>query len=82
MTATVISYASLQRRRVGKFIAREGDGKIRASGDTYRSLLQKIRKRHLNRSTLIVGYVPPKKAICIYPTLSHDPLSSHPNDED
>ena len=61
----VISYAKLQRRYGGKFIARE-DGKVLASGDTYRKLLQAIRKRRLNRQLLIVGYVPPKKAICIY----------------
>ena len=66
MTVTAISYANFQRRYIGKFIARERDGKIRASGDTYRALLQNIHKRRLNRNTLIVGYVPPKKAICIY----------------
>lgn len=65
MTITTISYAKLQRRYGGQFIARE-DGKVLASGNTYRQLLQAIRKRHLNRQTLIVGYVPPKKAICIY----------------
>ena len=61
----VISYATLQRRYGGKFIARE-NGKVLASGETYRKLLQAIRKRRLNRQALIVGYVPPKKAICIY----------------
>ena len=62
---TVISYAKLQRRYGGKFIARE-DGKVLASGATYPQLLKDIRKRRLNRQALIVGYVPPKKAICIY----------------
>ena len=62
----VISYAKLQRRYGGKFIARE-DGKVLASGETYRALLSAIRKRHLNRQTLIIGYIPPQKAICIYP---------------
>lgn len=61
----VISYAKLQRRYGGKFIARE-DGKVLASGKTYTELLRVIRRRHLNRHTLIVGYVPPKEAICIY----------------
>ena len=65
VTVKVISYAKLQRRYGGKFVARE-NGKVLASGDTYRGLLQAIRKRRLNRQTLIVGYVPPKKAICIY----------------
>ena len=61
----VISYASLQGRYGGKFIARE-DGKVRASGLTYHALLQTIRKQQLNRQNLIIGYVPPKDAICIY----------------
>ena len=66
MTIRAISYAKLQRCRGGKFIAREG-GKVRASGETYPALLKAIRKRRLNRNTLVVGYFPPKKAICIYP---------------
>jgi hypothetical protein len=70
MTTKVISYAKLQRRYGGKFIARE-DGKVLASGDTYPKLLQAIRKRRLNRQALIVGYVPPKKAICIYRSTWH-----------
>ena len=60
-----VSYEKLQPRYGGKFIARE-DGKVLASGTTYRALLQAIRKRRLDRQALIVGYVPPKKAICIY----------------
>ena len=61
----VISYAKLQRRYGGQFIARE-NGKVLASGKTYRQLLQALRKRRLSRQRLIVGYVPPQKAICIY----------------
>lgn len=61
----VIAYAKLQRRYGGKFIARQ-DSKVLASGTTYRRLLQAIRKHRLNRQRLIVGYVPPKNAICIY----------------
>ena len=66
VTVTVVSYAKLQRRYGGKFIARE-DGKVLASGETYQALLTAIRKRRLNRQALIIGYIPPKKAICIYP---------------
>ena len=62
---TTISYAKLQRRYGGKFIARH-DGQILASGTTYRTLLQAMRKRRLKRQDVIVGYVPPKDAICIY----------------
>lgn len=60
-----VSYAKLQHRYGGQFIARE-DGRVLASGTTYRQLLQAIRKRGLKRDDLIVGYVPPKDAICIY----------------
>lgn len=60
-----VSYAKLQRRYGGQFIARE-NGKVLASGTTYRQLLLAISKRRLNRQRLIVGYVPPEDAICIY----------------
>ena len=62
---TSISYAKLQRRYGGKFIART-NGHVLASGATYRQLLKAIRQHHLQRSCLIIGYVPPKDAICIY----------------
>ena len=65
MPLKTISYASLQRRYGGTFIARQ-NGKVLASGATYRTLLKTIRKRRLTRQQLIVGYVPPKNAICIY----------------
>jgi len=65
VTMTAISYAKLQRRYGGKFIARQ-NGKVLASGTTYRQLLRAIRNRRLNRQRLVVGYVPPKDAICIY----------------
>lgn len=66
MLATkTVSYAKLQGRYGGRFIARE-NGKVLASSLTYRGLLRTIRKRHLNRQRLVVGYVPLKNAICIY----------------
>ena len=52
---TVISYAKLQRRYGGKFIARE-NGTVLASGATYPQLLKVIRKRRLNREVLTIGY--------------------------
>ena len=64
-TVKVVSYAKLQHRYGNKFIARE-DGKVLASGATYPALLKAIRERALNRKALIIGYVPPKDAICIY----------------
>jgi hypothetical protein len=65
VSVKAISYARLQRRYGGQFIARQ-NGKVLASGSTYQELLQAIRKRQLNRLELIIGYVPPKDAICIY----------------
>lgn len=65
MTIKTVAYAKLQRRYGGKFIARH-DGKVLASGTTYRALLKAMTQRRLDRRAVIVGYVPPKDAICIY----------------
>lgn len=65
VSVKAISYAKLQRRYGGRFIARQ-DGKVLASGVTYRGLLRVIRRRQLNRQALIIGYVSPKDAVCIY----------------
>ena len=65
VSVKAISYAKLQRRYGGRFIARQ-DGKVLASGATYRGLLRVIRRRQLNRQALIIGYVSPKDAVCIY----------------
>ena len=65
VSVKAISYAKLQRRYGGQFIARQ-DGKVLASGVTYRELLRVIQRRQLNRQALIIGYIPPQKAICIY----------------
>ena len=61
-----VSYIKLQRRYGGKFVARH-NGRVLASETTYRKLLQLVRKRHLNRQKLIVGYIPPQGTVCIYP---------------
>ena len=60
-----VSYANLQRRYGGRFIARK-NSKVLASGVTYAQLLRAIHKHRLNRQHVIVGYVPPQSAICIY----------------
>jgi len=60
-----VSYGTWQRRYGGQFIARD-NGHVLASGRTYRQLLQAIRRRHLNRQRLTIGYIPPKDAVCIY----------------
>ena len=60
-----ISYANLQRRYGSRFIARK-NSKVLASGVTYAQLLRAIHKHRLNRQQIIVGYVPPQSAICIY----------------
>ena len=65
VSGKAISYAKLQRRYGGRFIARQ-DGKVLASGVTYRELLRAIQRRQLNRQALIIGYVSPKDAVCIY----------------
>ena len=65
VSVKAISYAKLQRRYGGRFIARQ-DSKVLASGVTYRELLRVIQRRQLNRQALIIGYVSPKDAVCIY----------------
>ena len=65
MHLTSISYSRLQRRYGGRFIARQDD-KVLASGATYRAVLAAIKQRHIRRADVIVGYVPPRHAVCIY----------------
>lgn len=64
-TIKTVSYAKLQRRFGGQFIART-NGHVLASARTYRQLLKAMQQQHLNRRHVIIGYVPPKDAICIY----------------
>ena len=60
-----ISYAHIQPRYGGKFIAYKG-GKVIVSASTYGSLTRKITRKRLNRLTLTIGFVPPKETPCIY----------------
>ena len=62
---TEISYAKLQGRYGGKFIARK-DCLVLASAATYGGLIRQIRQKRLDRRTLTFGYVPPKETLCIY----------------
>ena len=60
-----ISYAKLQKNYAGEYIARK-DAQILAHAKSYSQLAKKIIQKHLDRTKLIVGFVPPKSTICIY----------------
>ena len=57
-------YPQLQARYGGKFIARV-DGRVVASAKTSKVLWNKVRNR-IGDPNMIIGYIPPKGAICIY----------------
>lgn len=59
------SYIQLQEKYGGKFIAKS-NGQVVASGSTYKSLINKIVKKHLKRNKLTFAYIHPKGAICVY----------------
>lgn len=60
-----ISYAKFQHRYGGLFIARMGPN-VKASSRTYKGLVALLRKRQLDRKSLVVGFIPPEKSVCIY----------------
>jgi len=60
-----ISYVRLQKNYAGEYIARRGD-KTLAHAKTYSQLVKKIACKHLDRTKLTIGLVPPKSTICIY----------------
>jgi len=58
------SYAQLQVRYGGQFIARL-NGRVVASAKTSKTLFAKIRK-WIGKRELLIEYIEPKGAICIY----------------
>jgi len=60
-----ISYAKLQKDYAGEYIARK-DGQIITHAKTYSQLIKKLAQKHIERTTLTIGLVPPKRTICIY----------------
>ena len=60
-----ISYARLQESYAGEYIARK-DSRILAHAKTYRQLVKKLIQKHINRTIVTIGFVPPKSAVCIY----------------
>lgn len=66
----ILPYIQLQEKFGGKFIARS-NGHVVAIGSTYKSLLNKIAKKHLRRDKLTIAYIHPKGALCVYRISSH-----------
>ena len=60
-----ISYAKVQARYGGKFIAHFKD-RVLVSDRTYPGLIRKIAQKGLDRKKLTIGLVPPKDIPCIY----------------
>jgi riboflavin synthase alpha subunit len=58
------SYPQLQEKFGGKFIARI-NGRVIASAKTSKALWDKVRNR-IGDPKMVIGYIPPKGAICIY----------------
>lgn len=65
-----LSYVQLQEKYSGKFIAKS-NGHVVASGPTYKSLINKIAKKHLERNKLTFAYIHPNGAICVYKISSY-----------
>ena len=60
-----VSYARLQKKYAGEYIARK-DNQILAHAKTYSQLAKKLVQKHINRTIVTIGFVPPKGTICIY----------------
>lgn len=60
-----ISYAKLQKSYAGEYIARK-DGQILAHAKTYSQLVKELVQKHIDRTSLTIGFVPPKSTVCIY----------------
>jgi len=60
-----ISYAKLQKNYAGEYIARK-NGQVLAHAKTYLQLVKKLIQKHIDRRTITIGFVPPKRTICIY----------------
>lgn len=60
-----ISYAKLQENYAGEFIARKNE-RIVVHAKTYSQLVKKLTQIHTDRTTVTIGFVPPKSTICIY----------------
>ena len=60
-----ISYVKFQKRYPDEYIARK-ESKVLAHAKTYIALTKKLDKMNLDRSKLVIGFVPPKNIICIY----------------
>lgn len=58
------SYVQLQEKYGGKFIAKL-DKRVIAAAKTSKTLWNKVRKR-IGNPNLIIEYIEPKEAICIY----------------
>ncbi len=61
-----ISYMKFQKKNSGQFIARKGS-KVLASGKTLGDLRKHMKEKRIPyTSDIVVGYVGPRGAVCVY----------------
>lgn len=60
-----VSYIQLQEKYGGKFVAK-ANGNVVVFGATYKSLIDKLTKKHLRRENLTFAFIHPKGVICEY----------------
>lgn len=53
-----ISYTKLQKDYAGEYIARK-DNRILFHAKTYSQLVKNLLQKHIDRTTLTIGFVPP-----------------------
>ena len=58
------AYVQLQKRYGGKFVASR-QGRVIATAPTSKDLVRKI-TRYLGDPTLLIQYIAPRRAVCIY----------------
>ena len=62
---TDVSYAVLQQRYGGRYVARRG-GEVIASAGTYDELADQLEKTVTDWSEIIIEYVEPVNIVCVY----------------
>ena len=65
LSIKTISYAKLQNRYGGKYIARRGD-QVVASAGTYDELIEQLRALGVERTELVIAFIPSPDVFYVY----------------
>lgn len=60
-----VSYATLQQRYGGRYVARR-DGEVIADAGTYDELTDQLEKTVTDWSDIVIEYVEPANIVCVY----------------